>query len=293
MRSFRWLRPLICAGILAAVAATGASSSLPVASELPAVLQHRHDPVKNKHRRNDAVFDSSNWSGYSVVGPDGSVTGAHGSWVVPSVTCSAGQSQYSSFWVGIDGFNSSSVEQTGTDSDCSSGRPQYYAWYEFYPQASFLINSSAIGTIAPGALITADVTFSGGGLYTVTLTNGGKHFTISSTASAAKGSSAEWIAEAPSSSGGVLPIANFGTVGFSSNSAKVSGVTGSLFSFFTGGCPNGFNGACNSSTTTGVQQVDLIQKNSGATATPSDVASDSSFSVHVNIPTTGKKHGGK
>lgn len=289
MHSFRWLRPLACVGVLAAVAATGASSSLPAATELPAALQHRHDPIKDKvHRDGHAVFNSSNWSGYSVIGPDGSVTGAHGSWVVPSVTCSAGPSQYSSFWVGIDGFNSPSVEQTGTDSDCSSGRPQYYAWFEFYPNPSFLINTSAIGTIKPGVTITADVTF-GGGVYTVTLTNGANSFTTSSAVSSAKGSSAEWIAEAPSSSGGVLPIANFGTVGFLSNSATIGGAAGTLRSFFPANCPNGFNGSCNSSISDGVQQVDLVQK-SGATATPSDVASNSSFSVTVQIP-AGKKHG--
>jgi len=270
------------------VAVTGASSSLPAATELPAALQHRHDPIKNKvHRDDHAVFDSSNWSGYSVIGSDGSVTAAHGSWVVPSVTCSAGQSQYSSFWVGIDGFNSNSVEQTGTDSDCSSGRQQYYAWFEFYPNPSFLINSSAIGTIKPGITITADVTFSGG-VYTVTLTNGANSFTTSSAVSSAKGSSAEWIAEAPSSSGGVLPIANFGTVGFLSNSATVGSTAGNLRSFFPQGCAS-YNGTCNSSTTTGVQQVNLVQK-SGATATPSDVASNSSFSVTVQTA-AGKKHG--
>jgi len=32
-----------------------------------------------------------------------------------------------------DTFNSTSVEQLGTDSDCDSGTPSYYAWYEMYP----------------------------------------------------------------------------------------------------------------------------------------------------------------
>ena len=42
---------------------------------------------------------------------------------------SGGSTAYSSFWVGIDGFSSSSVEQMGTDSDVVNGIPTYYAWY--------------------------------------------------------------------------------------------------------------------------------------------------------------------
>ena len=60
-----------------------------------------------------------------------------GSWIVPPVTCPSTPSQYSSFWVGIDGDNSNTVEQTGTDSDCSTGTPNYYAWFEFYPQPGY------------------------------------------------------------------------------------------------------------------------------------------------------------
>ena len=45
----------------------------------------------------------------------------------------AGGFPYSSFWVGIDGYSSSSVEQLGTDSDCAGNTPDYYAWWEMYP----------------------------------------------------------------------------------------------------------------------------------------------------------------
>ena len=65
MRAFRWLGPLVCVGVLAAVAMTGASSTqAPI--PLPAALQHRHDPAKIKQRRTDGVSESSNWSGYAV-----------------------------------------------------------------------------------------------------------------------------------------------------------------------------------------------------------------------------------
>ena len=182
---------------------------------------------------------SSNWAGYAVTGARGSVTFVNGSWVVPSVTgCSSTSSSYSSFWVGIDGYSSSSVEQTGTDSDCSGATPSYYAWYEFYPKPSHLISSL---TIHPGDVIYAQVSFAAS-KFTCTIKDvtTAKSFTTFATVKAQR-TSAEWIAEAPSSSGGVLPLADFGTVGFgfdntslpATNSATVSGTTGLLGSFST------------------------------------------------------------
>jgi hypothetical protein len=88
---------------------------------------------------NVTVSDSTNWSGYAVTGS--AFTTAKASWIIPTVTCSKTPNTYSSFWVGIDGWTSSTVEQTGTDSDCNGSRASYYAWYEFYPAGSVLISS--------------------------------------------------------------------------------------------------------------------------------------------------------
>src|SRR5712692_8671734 len=100
-------------------------------------------------------FQSTNWSGYAVTGPSKSVTDAKGSWIVPAITGTCpSTNQYSSHWVGIDGFSSNTVEQTGTDSDCQNGAPTYYAWYEFYPHPSFLISGL---TIRPLDVISAEV----------------------------------------------------------------------------------------------------------------------------------------
>src|SRR5262249_16810121 len=84
---------------------------------------------------------SSNWSGYADqtnlnTPQNGAVTAVSGSWVVPSVVAGSSRSSYSSFWVGIDGYSSNSVEQIGTDSDVINGVPTYYAWYEMYPNPS-------------------------------------------------------------------------------------------------------------------------------------------------------------
>jgi hypothetical protein len=73
-------------------------------------------------------------------------------------------------------------------------------------------------TIRPGDSISASVTTNGSGNFTLTIKDNstGQTFSTSQRQRKAQLASAEAIAEAPSSSGGVLPLTNFGTVGFSS-----------------------------------------------------------------------------
>ena len=224
--------------VLATVALNAAARTLPNVDRLARftpVAPGRHSPVKIHQRQSDSSWDSYNWSGYAVTGAAGSVTDARASWTVPPVSCPIGskprQNQYSSFWVGIDGFNDNTVEQIGTDSDCQRGRPTYYAWFEFYPNPMFIINSV---TIHPNDVISAEVVSNGGGWFTVSLTNvttNQPSGSVSTQVPGAQQSSAEWIAEAPSSSSGVLPLADFGTAVFSQNGATVGGATGSIGSF--------------------------------------------------------------
>src|SRR6266567_7754211 len=82
---------------------------------------------------------STNWSGYAAT--TGTYTSVSASWTEPTGICS-GSAKYSSFWVGLDGYSSSSVEQTGSEVDCSGSRPVYYAWYEMYPTPSFSYSST-------------------------------------------------------------------------------------------------------------------------------------------------------
>jgi hypothetical protein len=164
---------------------------------------------------------STNWSGYAVTGSR--FTSVSASWKQPTATCSG--TAYSSFWVGLDGDTSSTVEQTGTDADCSGSSPQYYAWYEMYPK--FPVNLSQ--PVSPGDTMTASVTTDGRGNFTLTISDTTRGWTNTKTAKlrSAKLSSAEVIAEAPSSSGGVLPLANFGTVSFTAAKANGSLLTSS------------------------------------------------------------------
>jgi hypothetical protein len=153
---------------------------------------------------------SSNWSGYSAI--NGRYTNVKANWTQPTASCTS-QTTYSSFWVGLDGDGSNTVEQTGTSADCSGGRPSYYAWYEMYPK--YPVNLSI--AVRPGDSMTGSVTTSGNGRFTLTITNNTTHasYQTTQTLKRAQLRSAEVIAEAPSSSSGVLPLTNFGTANFS------------------------------------------------------------------------------
>lgn len=170
---------------------------------------------------------STNWAGYAdetnLSNPQsGVVTDVQGTWTVPSVDCSSGDG-YAAIWVGIDGDSSNTVEQTGTEQDCVNGAPAYSAWYEFYPKRSYNISLA----VSPGDVMFAEVRYAGGS-FTATLTNEttGASYSVKQKTHAAR-SSAEWIVEAPYS-GGVLPLANFGTATFSNAQATISGVTGGI-----------------------------------------------------------------
>ena len=164
------------------------------------------------------VIKSGNWSGYASHLPRrGTFHSVSASWIQPRARCghSAGTKQFAAFWVGLDGFNSKSVEQTGTDSDCNGTTPHYYGWFEMFPAAPVNFKNP----LKPGDHMSASVTFTGTAKYTLVLTDTTRHWThtiVRRNATFAR-SSAEVITEAPSSgaTGAVLPLANFGTVRFS------------------------------------------------------------------------------
>lgn len=166
---------------------------------------------------------STNWAGYAVTGS--TYTSVSANWTQPSVNCSVTPTGWSSFWVGLDGDLSNSVEQTGTEADCSSGRPVYSSWYEMYPK--YPVNFS--NPVSAGDHFTGSITTDGRGSFTLTLVNSTKGWTQTNVArlKRAQLSSAEVIAEAPSSSGGVLPLADFGTAGFSSAAVNRATLTSS------------------------------------------------------------------
>ncbi len=181
---------------------------------------------------------SSNWAGYALTGTNASGTATSysnvvGSWVQPKVTCTAGHPSYSAFWVGLGGFSTDAqaLEQIGTESNCDSrGRPVYAAWYEIVPAPSIPIAMK----IAPGDRLTAAVLVQGTQV-TLQLTNTTRRVRVTRRVTVAQPdlTSAEWIAEAPSSClspGGcrTLPLANFGSVSFTRAAATADGHAGTI-----------------------------------------------------------------
>jgi Peptidase A4 family len=160
---------------------------------------------------------SENWSGYAV--DSGTYTSVLAYWTQPSADCPSGDTSAAWFWVGLDGFNSSTVEQTGTASDCTDGTASYGAWVETYPAGAEFYDA----TVEPGDQFGAYVTASGDSFtfYIEDFTQGwvGEY---QPTVSGAALSSAEVIAEAPSS-GGILPLTDFGTVNFTDATTDATG----------------------------------------------------------------------
>jgi Peptidase A4 family len=166
----------------------------------------------------NAVY-SGNWSGYAAVGGANAYKSVSSSWVQPAVTCTS-TNTYSSYWVGLDGYNNSALEQTGTEADCISGHAVYGAWWEVLPAAESPYSGV---TVKPGDNMTASVTDNNNGTFTMTLTDSTQGWTKSTTHAGSAGfddSSAEVIAEATSVNGRIAKLSNFGSVRFTGSKAN-------------------------------------------------------------------------
>lgn len=193
--------------------ASGASSGY---ASVPA--QHfSASPVFIKNSR------SPNWAGYAAI--SGHYTNVSASWTEPKVKCTSGAS-YAAFWVGLGGDGSSTIEQTGSDSDCQSGSPTYYAWYEMYPKPPVLISNP----VRPGDTLSASVKAGTNSSFQLVISDNTQGWTFQTTKTllSARLASAEAIAEAPSNQKGVLSLANFGTANF--RSTLVNGISIGSFS---------------------------------------------------------------
>ncbi|OIK03653.1 G1 family glutamic endopeptidase [Streptomyces monashensis] len=138
-------------------------------------------------------FQDSNWGGYVATGSFGTISG---SWTEPHATCNSSNDLFAP-WVGLDGYGSQTVEQTGVQTDCSSGSPVLSAWYEMYPAAPVYWNDP----VSEGDSITAKVVSNGGGSYTLTLTDNTKGWTEHVSQNlGAHNASAEAVIESPTQS---------------------------------------------------------------------------------------------
>lgn len=174
---------------------------------------------------------SSNWSGY-VVKASSAFTGAEGSWVEPAATCTSTNTM-AGFWVGIDGYGTATVEQTGTAVECNGGTPTYFAWWEMYPGPS----QSIAYPVAPGDRLTAKVLRTGTSYRLVLASSAGWRFVTKQISTTDTDASAEWIAEAPSGGGGIYPLADYGKVQFTGAQAADGGAFAPISSFTGDGGP--------------------------------------------------------
>ena len=215
----------------ASAAHTPATSQTALRMAVQRLLAHWHPTNHAIGRVSLKQVSSTNWSGYADTGTGfSSVTGK---WTQPKVSnCStSGPVKAVVFWVGIDGFNSGSVEQGGTGAICGQGTPlTYFTWWEMFPTN----NIQPVGvTLKPGDKISASVVRSGT-KYTIKVTDsttGGNSFTKTASCSNCKNSSAEWIGERPSASSGALPLPKFSTWTVTAAAVKAGSKSGTIKSF--------------------------------------------------------------
>src|SRR5215471_8699984 len=194
-------------------------------------LRHNHPQAMLVHARhahavkNVTATQSFNWSGYADAASTAQTfTKVSGAWTAPSVTCSA-EDQITSNWVGLDGFNSKTVEQLGTIGWCFQAKPVYFTWYEMFPAGTVEVGT----TLKPGDKIAASVTRTGTS-YALKLTDAttaGNNISVTKTCALATcvDTSAEWISERPSFSIGVVPQAHYNAFKLTAGSVTANGHT--------------------------------------------------------------------
>jgi Peptidase A4 family len=181
------------------------------------------------HSNSVTKVSSTNWSGYADTGKGFSKVSAK--WTEPSVKCPASGTAIAAYWVGIDGYSSSTVEQDGTLAYCSSGSLTDYTWWEMYPANDVQLVGS---TVKAGDKITGSVVRTGTSyaLKVTDATTSGNNVSKKETCAAAtcKDTSAEWIVERPSGSSGLFVLPDFGTAKFTGAAQTSSSGSGTISS---------------------------------------------------------------
>ncbi len=176
---------------------------------------------------------SFNWSGYAdTSATTGTFSEVSGEWKTPAVACSI-EDTITSEWVGIDGFSDATVEQDGTLDWCFEGTPTLFTWYEMFPAGTIEVGTS----LQPNDLVKASVSRTGT-MYTLALTDftrPANSFSVTSTCAAATclDTSAEWIAERPSFSIGIAPLADYGIWRLNGATETAGGTPGTISSYPT------------------------------------------------------------
>jgi hypothetical protein len=235
------------------VAATGGGAAAAVATKAPARLVDAASTnptgrtsaattalpariLSNTELRGDhirplgTIAYTGNWAGYVATGEKYNFV--YGSWRLPEVNCAKGETSSSLTWVGLDGWSSGSVEQLGTSSICTNGKPHYGAWWETVPQNAL---QSIAHTAKDGDTMAAYVSSNAADTtYTLVIQDETRGWTSTTTANVSPAdadATAEWIVERPACGSSCDLLSNFGTVNFSGALATGNGQIGSITSF--------------------------------------------------------------
>ncbi len=209
---------------------------------------------------------SSNWSGYVATG--GTYTSVTGSWYVPQV--GATTTGADATWVGIGGVSGTDLIQAGTQATVSGGSVSYEAWIEMLPESSRTISLD----VAPGDSVTVTITEQSSGEWLIAMDNNTTRASYQRTVRYnSSRSSAEWIQEAPSTSRGIVPLDDFGTVRFTGGSAVRDGRTRDLSGL-------------------GATPVAMVNRAGQAIALPSTLGADGSTFAVTRTSAPGSVQGG-
>ena len=233
-----WVRSL---GIAVTVLSAIVLSAPTATASTGAVTSQRQQPmirVAGEATRAGLPVVSLNWSGYAATSTRQKFNMVQSTFIQPALKCPGVANQWTSNWVGLDGFNNSTVEQDGTFAFC--GGPthttaKYVAWYEMYPQGSV-----SVFAVHPGDIIRVSVSYNKGmfALRVSDLTSG-KTASHSAACSQCQRASAEWIIERPALCNNSLTkcflteLANYGTTTMSGDLARLAGSSAKPISGFT------------------------------------------------------------
>jgi hypothetical protein len=204
--SRRKLFPLAAMPVVAALPLFGGVTSGAAASTGHAANKTHHVTYGNIPRD----FKTSSWGGYVATGSSGTFTSVTASWIEPKVSCDNDNALYAP-WVGIDGYENQTVEQTGVQTYCGTGKPVDAAWYEMYPASAVYYSNK----IKAGDSITATVTSSGSS-FTLTISDTTRGWTQTATQSTdgAEHATAEAVIESPTEDYPDISRVNFTGVEF-------------------------------------------------------------------------------
>jgi hypothetical protein len=210
---------------------------------------------------------SSNWSGYVANG--GTYTSVTGTWVVPHV--GATTTGADATWVGIGGVTGTDLIQAGTQATVTGdGSVTYSAWTEILPDFS----RTTPLQVTAGDTVTVTIAEQTNGVWLIVMVNNTTSDSYEKTLRYdSSRSSAEWVQEAPSTTRGIVPLSDFGTVRFIAGSAVRDGVAMGLSSL-------------------GATPVAMVNRAGQAIALPSTLGADGSSFVVTRTSAPGSVQGG-